>query len=413
MYNPPMSSTVSPTLTTLPVAESPDSPAGLYIHTPFCETKCGYCDFYSVALKDRETTPLVERIIREMRTRVPASDLRIRTIFCGGGTPTLLPMPDLTLLLAAIGEVVDVSALDEFTVEANPATVDDAKAKLLMDSGVTRVSMGAQSFFPAELTTLERLHNPADIPASVATLRRAGVTNLNLDLIFGIPGQTLATWSESLRRAVELGPEHIACYGLTYEPRTRLTALKVGGRLTPCDEDLEADLFEFTVDFLAGAGYAQYETSNYAKSGRECQHNLIYWRNQPFIGVGPSAAGCYSGIRYKNVSDIAAYIHAFDKSGHAEAETEIVDRTMLMIEMVMMQLRLSEGLSCADFLTRCGVDPRELFRSSLSKLSQLGFIDVSAGRITFTRGGRLVSDAIIAELAACCGQKSTSLPVIQ
>lgn len=408
-----MSFTGARTLTTRYAAESAGAPAGLYIHTPFCETKCGYCDFYSVALKDRETTPLVERIIREMRTRAAASDMRIRTIFCGGGTPTLLPMPDLVLLLTAIGHTVDVSALDEFTVEANPATVDDAKAKLLMDSGVTRVSMGAQSFFPAELTTLERLHNPADIPASVATLRRAGVTNLNLDLIFGIPGQTLATWSESLQRAVDLGPEHIACYGLTYEPRTRLTALKAGGKLTPCAEELEADLFEFTVDFLAAAGYGQYETSNYAKPGFECQHNLIYWRNQPFIGVGPSAAGCYAGRRYKNISDIAGYIHGMDKAGHAEAETEIVDRTMLMIEMVMMQLRLTEGLSCADFLARCGVDPRELFRTSLSKLTQLGLVEVGAERITFTRGGRLISDAIIAELAASCGQKTTALPVIQ
>ena len=389
------------------------SPGGLYVHTPFCESKCGYCDFYSVALKDRETQPLVERIIREMRSRVPASGLRIRTVFCGGGTPTLLPLDDLTALLRAINAAVDVPALEEFTVEANPATVDDTKTTLLIDHGVTRVSMGAQSFFPAELTTLERLHSPDDIPESVATLRRGGVSNINLDLIFGIPGQTLETWSQSLQRAMDLNTEHISCYGLTYEPRTRLTALKVGGRLTPCDENLEAEMFEYTVDCLAAAGYRQYETSNYARPGYECRHNLIYWRNQPFIGVGPSAAGCYGGTRYKNISDIAGFIHLMDKQGHAKVETEVVDQTMLMMEMVMMQLRLAEGLSCADFHGRCGVDPLTLFRTSLSRLGALGLLDVSDDRIALTRQGRLLSDGIIAELATQCGGGPIALPVIQ
>jgi len=389
------------------------SSGGLYVHTPFCETKCGYCDFYSVALKDRETTPLVERIIRDMRVRVPTSGLHVRTVFCGGGTPTLLPFADLTALLKAVNETVDASLLEEFTVEANPATVDDAKARLLIDHGVTRVSMGAQSFIPAELTTLERLHNPEDIPVSLTTLRRAGVKNLNLDLIFGVPGQTMETWSQSLQRAIDLGPEHIACYGLTYEPRTRLTALKVGGRLTPCDENLEAEMFDFTTDRLADAGYAQYETSNYARPGFECRHNLIYWRNQPFIGVGPSAAGCYAGKRYKNISDIAGFIHMIDKQRHAEVETEVVDRTMLMMEMVMMQLRLAKGLSCKDFEARCGTDPLTLFQSPLSRLSSLGLIEATTERITFTRRGRLVSDGIIAELASLCGPTSMALPILK
>lgn len=390
-----------------------ESACGLYIHTPFCETKCGYCDFYSVALKDRETAPLVRRIITELRSRVPASGLMVHTVFCGGGTPTLLPPGDLDLLLAAIGEVVDVSTLEEFTVEANPATVDDVQTVLLREHGVSRVSMGAQSFFPAELTTLERLHHPADIPDSLATLRRAGFTNTNLDLIFGIPGQTLDTWSQSLQRAIDLNPEHLSCYGLTYEPRTRLTALKVGGRLTPCDENLEAEMFEYTVDRLAGAGYHQYETSNYARPGYECRHNLIYWRNQPYIGVGPSAAGCYHGRRYKNVSDIAGFIQMMDKQGHAEVETETVDTSMLMIEMVMMQLRLAEGLSLRDFHTRCGVDPRDLFHSDIERFGSRGLIEVSENYLALTRAGRLVSDAIIRELASACGEGSRSLRIIQ
>ncbi|MBI1825474.1 MAG: radical SAM protein [Planctomycetes bacterium] len=189
------------------------SRAGLYVHVPFCDSKCGYCDFYSVAIKDRDTSPLIDALIREIGVRVPDSGYEIQTIFFGGGTPTVIPIEQLGALLAATRDAVDLSKVVEFTVEANPATVNDAKAELLVRSGVTRVSMGAQSFIPSELASLERLHSPDDIPPSVATLRRHGIKQLNLDLIFGVPGQTLDTWRESLRRAIELKPNHIACYG--------------------------------------------------------------------------------------------------------------------------------------------------------------------------------------------------------
>lgn len=386
--------------------------AALYVHVPFCETKCGYCDFYSVALKDRQTAPLIQRIIQELRRRVSDSGLTVRTVFCGGGTPTLLPVFDLSTLLNAIRSAVDVACLEEFTVEANPATVDHGKAKLLSASGVTRVSLGAQSFHPPELLILERLHDPRDVPESLRILRHAGFTNINLDLIFGIPGQTLETWAHSLRRAIDLGPEHIACYGLTYEPRTRLTALKAAGRLTPCDEDLEADMYELALDTLTAAGYPQYETSNYARPGYECRHNLMYWRNQPYIGVGPSAAGCYHRRRYKNISDIAGYNLAIDTNGYAEAESELLDRSMLMIEMVMMQFRLAGGLSCVDFHRRCGQDPRVLFSTALERLSALGLLEVRGDHLALTRRGRLVSDAVIAELTSACAARQRALPIL-
>jgi oxygen-independent coproporphyrinogen III oxidase len=374
--------------------------SGLYIHIPFCETKCGYCDFYSVAVKDRETGPLVARVIRELEIRVgPCAD-RIRTIFCGGGTPTILPVGELRALLDAIGGVVRLDRIEEFTVEANPATVDDDKAALLVGRGVSRVSMGAQSFFPTELEALERIHSPGDIGPSVATLRRHGVRQVNLDLIFGIPGQAMTTWADSLARAVDLAPDHIACYGLTYEPGTRLTAQHRAGRIQACDEHLEAEMYLYAVDALDRAGYEQYEISNFARPGCACRHNLIYWRNGPYIGVGPSAAGCINGRRYKNISDVAGYIRMIDERGHAEAESEPVEGETLIYEMLLMQLRLNEGLSVVDFKSRTGFDPFELFGSTLGGLIGQGLMAASQGHLSLTREGRLMSNRIMAELAS-------------
>jgi oxygen-independent coproporphyrinogen-3 oxidase len=299
--------------------------------------------------------------------------------------------------------------------------VDDAKARLLVEWGVSRVSMGAQSFHVGELATLERLHCPDDIAPSVTTLRRSGVRQINLDLIFGIPGQTMASWLESLRRAIELAPDHIACYGLTYEPATKLTAQKVAGRLTPCDEDLEAEMFLTTMETLAAAGYGQYEISNYAKPGCESRHNLIYWRNEPYIGVGPSAAGCVplTGFpivdcrlsiekqgtcevsrRHKNIADIAGYVRMMDVQGHAEAESEIVEGETLMLEMILMQLRLNQGMSVSAFRHRTGHDARIVFGEALERFGDSGLLTVTDERIALTHAGFLQANYVIAELAA-------------
>jgi oxygen-independent coproporphyrinogen-3 oxidase len=372
----------------------------LYLHVPFCETKCGYCDFYSVAVRDRETAPLVERVARELRQRVADNPRKIRTIFWGGGTPTILPLQQLSALLESVAASLPLANAAEFTIEANPATVDDDKVKLLVAGGVTRASMGAQSFFPQELATLERIHSPDDIAPSVERLRRNGVVQVNIDLIFGIPGQTLDSWSRSLRRAIELQPDHIACYGLTYEPGTPLYEMRRSGRIKPVSEQLEADMYLRAVDALAAAGYEQYETSNFAKPGFHCLHNLIYWRNGSYIGVGPSAAGYIDGRRYKNVADVDEYIRRIDADGHAEAESEIVDTRMLATEMIMMQLRLVEGLSIQAFRRRIGVDPVARFGRALERLVELGHVTVTDGHIALTRTGRLISDAVMAELAS-------------
>ncbi|MCH7924550.1 MAG: radical SAM family heme chaperone HemW, partial [Planctomycetes bacterium] len=344
--------------------------------------------------------------------RAEGCPLPVRTVFCGGGTPTLLPLPDLAALLSAIQRVVAVATLEEFTVEANPATIDDDKARLLVSSGVTRVSMGAQSFFADELKALERIHRVEDIAPSVEILRRNGVSQINLDLIFGIPGQTLDTWSDSLGRAVALEPDHLACYGLTYEPGTKLTAQRDHQRIQPCDENLEADMFLLTMDRLPQAGYTQYEISNYARPGCQSAHNINYWRNGRYIGVGPSAAGYLNNRRYKNIADVAGYVRMIDEQGHAEAETETLDRSAILLETIMMQLRLTEGMSILSFRERVGVDPLELFGDTLARLVKGGLVARNDDHIALTRQGQLVANAVIWDLAVAGGWTDISLPIM-
>jgi len=384
---------------------------GLYVHIPFCETKCGYCDFYSVPLKNRDPEPLVDAIVRELDTRVRQCEARIVTVFCGGGTPTLLPLPLLRRLLEAVNHAADPRTLTEFTVEANPATVDDEKASVLAAHGVTRVSMGAQSFHAEELATLERLHNADDIAPSVDILRRNKIEQINLDLIFGIPGQTVDSWLSTVDRATALHPDHIACYGLTYEPETRLTAQRDCGHVTPCPEEIEADMYAITMERLPQAGLSQYEISNYAKTGSESAHNLNYWRNGPYIGAGPSAAGFDGTHRYKNAADVGKYVRMMDGQGHAVAYAESVDRDAVVLETIMMQMRLVEGLSVAAFTEKTGVSPLVLFARRLESLSGRGLVRYDEGHIALTRNGMMVADAVIRELAAACGHTDRALPV--
>ncbi len=278
----------------------------IYVHVPFCQTICGYCDFYSILLDKSAVHPLVDALLTELRQADETLDLRAETIFVGGGTPTTLPPAELERLLTALHELTRGAAA-EFTVEANPATVSAETARVLAGCGVNRVSIGAQSFDRNELTVLDRIHRPEQVAATVDIIRNAGIENLNLDLIFAIPGQSLANWQANLRAACDLGPSHLSCYALTYERGTPLYERMQAGAVTRADSDHEATLFETTIDELAARGFQQYEISNFARPGRECRHNLTYWRNEPYLGIGPSASGFVDDIRYKNIPDAAEY----------------------------------------------------------------------------------------------------------
>ncbi len=372
---------------------------GLYVHVPFCTRKCGYCDFYTVPLAGRDAGGLVRALLVELKQRVNGG-LRVSTIFVGGGTPTALSAAELGVLFGALGDLASVHGVSEFTVEANPGTVDEAKFAVLRSSGVDRLSLGAQSWRVSELSVLDREHDPDAIGRTVSLARAAGIARINVDLMFGIPGQTLSSWSESLDRTLGLGVDHVSCYGLTYEPGTRLTERLGDGEISRCAERLETAMYEHAVDRLPAAGLEQYEISSFARSGERCQHNMTYWRSGPYVAVGPSACGYVEGERYRNVSDISAYIRGIEERGRAVVESERVTGVTLAGEMILMQLRLCEGLDVHRFVRATGIDPHEALRIGLARYGDMGLVSVSKERLWLTRRGRLVADTIIGDFYA-------------
>ena len=280
--------------------------AHLYVHIPFCPKVCPYCSFYKETSDRNKTARFLDALLLELdaHQRTLPMPLRPRTIFFGGGTPSALSTPQLEYLLTGLRARLDLSALTEWTLEMNPATVSLEKASLLRSLGVNRVSMGVQSWEPQLLAVLGRVHSAEQARRSYEILREAGFANVNLDLIFGIPTQTPAMWTRSLAATIALGPEHVSAYNLTYEEDTEFFRRFVAGELRQ-DDDADAALFEHTADTLAAAGYEPYEISNFARPGRECAHNLAYWQGADYLGLGPSAFSTVGERRWANVRDTA------------------------------------------------------------------------------------------------------------
>ena len=369
----------------------------LYAHVPYCQTICGYCDFYSELL-DRDRTPaLVDSLLLELERWGESELLELETIFVGGGTPTTLPPAELKRLLAALHERRADGAELEFTVEANPATVTQAVADVLSAVGVTRLSIGAQSFDPAELRVLDRIHKVTDVSKTVAIARQAGIPHLNLDLIFAIPGQTLDAWRRNLEAAAALEPDHLSCYGLTYTKPTPLYRALEQGRIKRVETELEADMYEATIDVLSAAGYEHYEISNFAKPGARCRHNLACWHNEPYIGIGPSAAGLVAGVRYKNVPDTAEWSRAVQSGRSAWLEHERIESDHRARETMMLELRLLEGVERRAFAKRFGQDPVELYSGAIERHVGHGLLDVDEDAVRLTRRGLLLADTVIAD----------------
>ena len=375
---------------------TPAACRSLYVHVPQCAARCGYCDFYSEVADPQLARPLVDALLHELRNHAAAHPLEFDTIFVGGGTPTVLPPAELARLLAGLHEFADSAAV-EFTVEANPASVAMETTAALVTAGVNRVSLGAQSFNAAELRVLERGHTPDQIGQTIAMCREAGLRCFSLDLIFGIPGQTLASWRASLNAAVALEPVHLSCYGLTFEPRTRLSQQRAVGQVVSVDPDTEADMYELAMEILPAAALTQYEISNFAQPTYECRHNLRYWHNEPCIGIGPSAAGLIDELRYRNVADIAAYLKAVE-GGHSPRESEeCLPPERRMRETAMLELRLVEGLDRARFRRRYAIDPVELFSSTIRRHVADGLLNVDERGIRLTRRGRMLGDRVMAD----------------
>ncbi len=385
---------------------------GLYVHVPFCATKCGYCDFYSHVPAAGEFEPLVRAVLRELDTVRVRYGERVETIFVGGGTPTLLSLSLLDRLMVSLGEIACTDGVTEFTVEANPASLNEAKARILKQHGVNRVSMGAQSFHAHELRVLDRIHHPGDIPPSADIIHRAGFDHFNLDLIFGIPGQTSATWLESIDRAVALGPDHLACYGLTYEPGTALYDRLQGGAFSSMDEVAELSLYEMTLDRLRSAGFERYEISNYARPGAECRHNLRYWRNESSIGVGPSAATYWKGRRWRNVPDTRAYTEGILNGDTVAIDHEELSPEARAGETAMLALRMIDGIDRERFHASTGLMLDTLFVEEIARNVSTGLLIDDGRHLRLSDAGLRVADAVMADFLRIEPERPNPLPIL-
>lgn len=408
--------------------EQENIPPGLslYLHIPFCKTRCSYCDFNTYTnlghLYGRYANALSSEIERTLAAvaghrydplaplppvdppvsrRVPVS-----TVFLGGGTPSLLPPVLLEKVMKAIRSQGELTPGAEITAEANPGTLSLEKLRALRDMGVNRISFGVQTFDDALLRSLGRTHNGAGAVEAYEMARRAGFDNLNLDFIYGLPGQTLAAWRASLERAISLRPEHLSLYALTIEEKTPMGKALERGAINPLDDDLLADMYLLALELLEKSGYIQYEISNWALPGPEgkpkaCRHNLVYWRNQPYIGFGPGAHSAFAGYRYAVLKDPQQYIRRLNQGESVIEvdEAEAITPELKLADTVILALRLNEGLELARIEREFGRPLTELFPGTVENFVRHGLLEEFQGekgeaRLRLTVRGRLLSNEL-------------------
>ena len=364
-------------------------PLGIYIHVPFCKQKCVYCDFYSLPHREGQMDAYVSAL-RAQLAETDFSGYAADTVYFGGGTPSLLGPRRLVALLEAVSAACPVSPEAEITFEANPDSAQDPEGlAALRRAGFNRISLGMQSAAAEELKALGRVHTMAQVRSSVEAAGRAGFENLSLDLIYGLPGQDLPRWRENLSAAVELGPEHLSCYGLKAEPGTPLYTRRDS---LPGDE-VQADMYLETVDFLEGRGYRQYEISNFSRPGRESRHNLKYWTLGEYTGFGPGAHSDFRGVRYAWARDLEAFL----RRDRLLSEARRMSPRDRETEWLMLSLRLVRGLDAGEWEGRFR-RPFAPFLPFLERCEAAGYAVREAGRWRLTPQGFLVSNQIIGEL---------------
>ena len=370
---------------------------GIYIHIPFCRSKCDYCDFYSLAGRDDRMDQYPKALLSHIKETAPlAQDFPVDTIYIGGGTPSYYGAKRLKELLGVIRKLYKVEKDAEVTVECNPDSVDVKSLKILRKAGVNRLSMGMQSANACELERIHRIHTPQQVNEAATAARKAGFTNLSLDLIYGLPGQTMDSWKATVEHALSLIPQHLSCYGLKVEEGTPLSARVAQGEVLP-DDDQQADLYLWTVGRLERAGYPQYEISNFAKPGFAYRHNLRYWLTQPYIGFGPGAHSDFGGRRYSFVRDLDAYIQGVLQGGDIIDESEIIPKRERCGEYLMLRLRTVQGINEQEYRSTYFMDFAPL-QARLEQFRAQGWAEQTDGRWHFTPKGFLLSNQLIGDL---------------
>ncbi|MCB9148291.1 MAG: radical SAM family heme chaperone HemW [Caldilineaceae bacterium] len=391
-------------------------PTGLYIHIPFCQRKCPYCDFNTYAGLENLYVQTVQALVCELqRWRAELAPHQIDTIFLGGGTPTVLEVEQLAQLLDGARHYTHLSPNAEITSEVNPGAVDRIKFQNLKTLGVNRLSMGVQSFQPDELHFLGRIHNVADVYQAYEAARQAGFDNINLDFMFGLPNQTPTQWRDTLTKALALAPDHLSLYSLIVEPNTPLHQWVASGQVPDTDDDAAADLYEMAMDILGAAGYIHYEVSNWARTeAHACQHNLIYWRNQEYLGIGPGAhshmrlaqdkqqldradttLAPFADLRWGNRKYVQGYIQRLQKGESVEEFHEALSPAVAMGETMMLGLRLvDEGVPFAHFQQLHNQDLRAVYQNELAQLQEWGLIIQDDARVRLTHFGLMMGNQV-------------------
>ena len=378
-----------------PTAES--AVRALYVHSPFCVRRCPYCDFSIALFTDRV---LPAQYLRGLELEVGRLRGRHapRTIFVGGGTPTVLKPDDLQTFFQILWKRFDRSRLVEFSIEANPENLRPDRIACLVEHGITRVSLGAQSFDPSSLQFLGRRHEPATIEQAVLNLRTAGIPRINIDLIYGLPCQTVASLENDLEHLIRLRCDHVSAYSLTYEPGTELTASRDRGEILPLEDRQEIELYRVARDRLVAAGFQQYEISTFARPGARCRHNLTYWRNQPYLGLGPSAVSYVGGTRWKNQPMLAEWCRLLEQGLDPVVERETLEPARSLRETVMLALRTTSGITDASLRRRHGSGLEALDPQVLNHLAEHDLLVWTPDRIRPTPRGIEMADGLAAAL---------------
>jgi oxygen-independent coproporphyrinogen-3 oxidase len=372
---------------------------GVYVHIPFCRSKCHYCDFVSYpGRSEEEKKGYLAALLKETdlyREQLPG--LRTETLYIGGGTPTCLTGGQLYALLESLGERLGMIKGAEVTVEGNPGTLDRNKLAALKEEGCTRLSLGVQSFNQQELELMGRIHTVREVYQTVEEARETGFDNINLDLMYGLPGQEYDQWVDTLQKVLRLAPEHLSLYQLNYEEGTPFYRLLAEGTFEQFDQETARRMHEAAIDLLQDSGYQHYEISNFALPGRQSRHNIKYWRNQEYLGLGAGASGYVSGVRYTNQSGLEDYCRAVEAGSQPVETSEVIDGDLMVREAVFLGLRLLEGLNKKEFYFRYGVKIEEEFKDALNDLVSKGLLANSPERVALTREGLYLANQVFME----------------
>lgn len=371
------------------------STISVYIHVPFCRQKCSYCDFLSWPQHEEAIPAYVDDLVREINLyRGVFAERQVSTVFFGGGTPSLLAGPEIKTILDAVTSVASMLPDAEITLEANPETLWEEKLKQYAESGINRLSIGLQSTHQHLLQFIGRMHTVEDFHKSVEWARKAGINNINGDLIFGIPGQKLQEWEESLSDVAALKLPHLSCYGLTYEEGTPLTTQMEKNRFKPVDEEHEWMMFRHGIEWLQSRNYHHYEISNYAMTGFECRHNINYWKNLEYIGLGAGAHGFINGVRTENAKSLKAYQKMISSNEKPIVIRQKVSRNASISETCFLGLRMREGISNKAFLNRYGTSLSDVYPVEIPCLIERGLLESVDGYVRLTEKGFDLSNQV-------------------